>query len=1389
MAKDGNILLELNASLQDDISPKLENIKSETNKVKTAAKDAEPPLTKLPKGVTKNSDKAKISIEKLKKSIASLGSASKYTFAGITAGAGVAVKKYMEFEAGIRKVRTISGKSFEDIKRSAQELAVKYGISTTQILKGNYQLVSSMGDIAQAQEVLDTTAKLSIAGFTSYEEAMNGLVTVINGYKMSANEASRVADVLMTVQNRGVTTVGELQNSLSKVIPTATAVGVGFNDVAAAMATITSNKVGTDEAVTYLRNVLAELARSGTTASENFKKATGQDFITYIQQGHNLFEALNELQQEADHTGKTMYDMFSSSDAANGALNLVGDNAKKAADNLEAMNKAAGTTDEALKEIDKGGARAFAKLREQANKAMLEIGEALSPKVRELTDKLAEVNWNEVFSQKNIDTIIETGKQVAIVAGAIWGISKAVKAVEDSIAIAGGVKELLKLLGAGSIGAGASVMAVAGFGVYGAYQAYQRNLVAPDVKIKKDIKDLKNDERIQYFEAEIKKSEHKLNSLKREMNQVRGNRQNKVSLSLMQEEQRLKELTAQYEKLNAELNKPYSNDGYLSAPRGTKIPGYKEDNKTDGNTETNGKVESEEIKNFRAEIDKFYQNQPKIWELLGFNEQQKLEEKISFLKSAIKKSVELGATALTPGLKKELDVASNSLTLKIKKIDLTAAKKELEEKLKAIQGDGIVNLGKTGIDKDKAEYAAVNDFLDVVEKNSLELDKVAKEELESKRDRLKMSIKADNDKLKADKEYAEKVAGITRALDGLQDLNGGFAALASATGGSRMGGIANMFSGVTGIASAVKGFGNISSITGMFSGGMAGLGTGLSSIGAIASGVGAAVGLVSAVGGLFGGGKGKKQKAKIDANNKENEDLYKKQVSVMEQLTKAIQANSERIKVFSDRMLVDMAKNPTLSMLRGGNSNFGLMTQYMNEGKNFGMLNALEKGRKRYSKGWGRHGHKDTYTNVKVGTDGLLKYLGFDKSDVNLFSIDEMKQLDGVVDSLNHSTLRRVTGRNLTESNIEEWKKQIHEYVAQIRYLEKEQNDLFRGATLESFIGVQYKDEKELIKDYTEQFKQMGLTGEYYNDVIKEMAKNNQVLITSMQDVRGSTIESFMTGEGNFLTSAKSYFEKIYRNASSVVYDVAFSDIDRYMSEAFEDISNKLVDIKNSGKLDFSNLLTGFDFNILIQADATQKQAQKALDVLKEQLLNSGVDLSIINQILPLSDFNDRINALKNSLASAMTNGLQEHSFFDFTKSLGESLYDSTKSALVKAFSESNLYQGMIQKFIKAEDFQAQLDKAGSFKEAFKLSEDIMKKFGYEMEAAGFGGFDAINNRQEKRADLGNAYYTDRSNTVSINITNNFNREVYGIDDFKGVIRETTQTSIQEFMNRPKVLA
>lgn len=620
----------------------------------------------------------------------------------------------------------------------------------------------------------------------------------------------------------------------------------------------------------------------------------------------------------------------------------------------------------------------------------------------------------------------------------------------------------------------------------------------------------------------------------------------------------------------------------------------------------------------------------------------------------------------------------------------------------------------------------------------------------------------------------------------LNAIGNAFSQLGNVTGSQTLGGIGSIFEGLGSIGDLVGKFksgGGIGSILGMFSktGSLSG---GMASLGTVAGGVAAGIGIVSTIGSLFGR-SGKKKAAAIDARNKENEEAYKKQISALQQLTQAIQQNSERIKSFADRMLTDIAKNPTIKMIFGGESNFDLLHHSMIAGKHFADITALEKGSKRYRSGF-RKKSKSTYTKVDIGESELLRYLGFSKSELDAFTDSEMKQLDSVLHNVNHETLRRATGRNLTESSIEEWKKQVHEFVEQIKYLEKEKADLFKGSTLESFTGVEYKTEKELIKEYTEQFKQMGLVGEQYNETIKEMAKNNKVLITSMLDVRNSTIEGFASGNGGFLSSMKSYFEKIFKNASSVAYDVVFSDLDHYLTQAFEKISNKLVDIKKNGKLDFKGLFSDFDFEKLKNLDIMEKQVKQSLDVIKKELLSNGIDLSLINKMLPWSDFNDRINDLKNALSSAMNAGLEEHKFSSFTKALGQSLYDSVKNSLVKAFSESALYQGMIEKFIKAENFQAQLEKAGNFKDVLGIADGIMKKFSYELEAAGFGGFDAINNiRREEDTQLGNAYYTDKAANVNITFNNTYNGDIYGFDDFESINRKMWLKNMEEYRLKP----
>ena len=1407
-------------------------------------------LDKMPKEFNRGAKEAITRMEKINqkikdvtKSLTPLANKSKYVFAGLATGAGLALKRYADMEAGVIKVQTISKKSFNEISNSARELSKKYGISVNEILEGNYQLVSAMGDVKEAQQVLEATTKLSLTGFTDYASAMNGLVAVMNGYKMQASDVGKVSDMLITIQNRGITTVNELQSQLGQVIPTASAVGVSFKDLGASIATMTSNKISTAQTITDLRSMLDELSQSGTKASKAFRSEAGTDFSSYLRQGHSLLEALQILERQGKKTGTAMNDIFSNTTASQAFIALMGDNVNKFKEDMQAMEQSAGATESALSKVSQETRMKFNKLKEQLNDVALKVGESLLPVFQKLLDKLESINWDKVFSQKNVDNVVDLGKKVAILAGTLWGISKALGAILTVskaimtgktffswLAKSGSVATLAEALSSvGSLGAGALSVGALGFGAIGipvtiAVAGYEY-LKYRDKTNTKDYANLTKQN------SELDKKVQLLQAMKTDVSNgvinpalysevVKMNGEEKAFVS------KLETLQKEYEGARTDFNKQQeilakankeianqiskfttnkSNQGYLSAPIGTKMTPEEIANlkkqamgvkavatTTGGNSVAGltkyGDMASPELKAFIDEYNKDFEHLARSLDILGASKQEKLRAYLNLYTSAVKKAIDLNGNKMAVAIAHQI----KNVKAELDNFDKLAEDVKKNKAVASYNQNSSENLKNkdvwAGISKEITDTENLIKNLKAIDEDRYKSDI---EDLEAHKSFLEKRKDAHQKEIQAIEAHSK---AMIQAFNNIQTASVGFANLASATGSKRLGGIASVLGGVSSFG-AFKDF-KLSSITGMFSGGgslgmFGSIAGGLAGLGTIASGIGAGIGIISSLGGLFGGNKGKKQKARIDANNKENQELYKKEVSAMERLTQAIIQNTERIKSFSDRMLVDMAKNPTLKALSGGQWNYGLYHDSMVNGKHFADINAIEKGRERYSKGWGRHGHKDTFTNVRISEGQILKYLGFDKKELDLFTAEEIKQLDGVLNQVNHSVLRKVTGRDLTQSNIEAWKQQVHVFAQQLEYLNKEKEKIFNGATLESFTGINYREEKQLIKDYTEQFAQMGLVGDHYNGIIKEMAKNNQVLVTSMLDVRNSTIDGMFNGTGGFIESSKSYFEKIFRNASSVAYDVAFSDIDRYMSDEFEEISNRLVQIKKSGKLDFNHLFDGFDFSTLTRADAIEKQTMNSLNVIKQKLFNSGVDLSIINKILPVSDFNERINDLKNVLANAMNNGIQEHSFFDFTKTLGQSLYDSTKGALVKAFSESNLYQGLIQRFISAEDFQGQLEKAGSFKDAFNLSEKIMKDFSQELEANGFGGFDAINNinRPENKEVLGNAYYSDKASNVEIKVVNNFYKDVYGLPEFQKIIADTTEDSIQKFFNKPRVLA
>ena len=175
------------------------------------------------------------------------------------------------------------------------------------------------------------------------------------------------------------TDFSQLASNLYNVIPQATSLGVGFGDVAAAMATITAQGVPTSSAANQLRQMMIELSRAGSGAADVFSEMAGQTFAEFIAEGNNVQDALILMERAADESGLSLSDMFGSVEAGNAALALTGAGAESFADNIAEMANAAGATENAFNTMDQGIGRAMDRLSAKFNVLQIQLGERLAP--------------------------------------------------------------------------------------------------------------------------------------------------------------------------------------------------------------------------------------------------------------------------------------------------------------------------------------------------------------------------------------------------------------------------------------------------------------------------------------------------------------------------------------------------------------------------------------------------------------------------------------------------------------------------------------------------------------------------------------------------------------------------------------------------------------------------------------------------------------------------------------------------------------------------------------------------------------------------------------------------------------------------------------------------
>ena len=304
-----------------------------------------------------------------------------------TTAMGLASKKAIEFDNGMREVLTLlpelGNESFEKLKNQALSFSKDIGKAPEETVKALYQALSAGIPRENVFEFLKTAGEASIAGVSDLKTSVDGLTSVTNAYGSEILNAQKASDIMFQTVKLGKTDFTQLSNSLYNVIPIASAIGVKFEDIGAAIASMTAQGVPTSVATTQIRQSLVELNKEGSVAYETFKQISGESFKDFISGGGNLQEALQMMSDYAEKTGKEVTSMFSSVEAGNAVLALSGKNASKFKDYLDQVRNSVGATSEAFKKIDDGPARQFEKLKAELSALVIELGNNALPLINE----------------------------------------------------------------------------------------------------------------------------------------------------------------------------------------------------------------------------------------------------------------------------------------------------------------------------------------------------------------------------------------------------------------------------------------------------------------------------------------------------------------------------------------------------------------------------------------------------------------------------------------------------------------------------------------------------------------------------------------------------------------------------------------------------------------------------------------------------------------------------------------------------------------------------------------------------------------------------------------------------------------------------------------------
>lgn len=379
-------------------------------------------------------------LDKLAKGATQAGKALTKVLTLPIVGMGTASVKYgMELEDAVYEVATLPGvlsgtqeqrqQQIRDLTDELIDASNDAHTAATELASATYDAISAGVAPEDAAYWAERAAMAGKAGRSDASTVINGASSIYNAWGAKASGGlDHILDSMITAQNLGKTTVGELSSQIGQVSGLAPQLSLSMEEVLSSVAALTAGGLSTSSAITGLRGVLSAVIKPTSEAAE-MAKELGIDFSAAGLKAKGFTGFLAEIASVTEGDSEKLGKLFGSVEGLNAVMMLGTTAADKYHSILAEMTSASGTLDAAFETRVSSRSAQLEGAMNRLKNTGVELAQNLYPAVDAVTNVIGGVaDYVGQLDAGTQQTIVNLGLMAAALGPTLTGIGKMITA-------------------------------------------------------------------------------------------------------------------------------------------------------------------------------------------------------------------------------------------------------------------------------------------------------------------------------------------------------------------------------------------------------------------------------------------------------------------------------------------------------------------------------------------------------------------------------------------------------------------------------------------------------------------------------------------------------------------------------------------------------------------------------------------------------------------------------------------------------------------------------------------------------------------------------------------------------------------------------------------------